>query len=300
MQLSRLVPYAVCPTTLKRICRQHGITRWPSRKIKKVGHSLKKLQRIIDSVQGVEGSIQLSSFYTKFPDLSSPNLTEATPVSTSKISCQLKPLNTQPDGSSLLSPLTTSSKSPSSSCSHSSSSSFCCFTEATQPPVTVHAFVGDGDAALEEEPSVVLKRAHFDAEVHNYGQEETKLLLKTHSRQAFREPPLPNDSNQVLRDGGSGLRVKATFGEEKIRFSFQQNWGFRDLQQQIVRRFNIDENTKVNLKYLDDDSEWVLLTCDADLEECTDLHRLSNSHTIKLSVHQSRSPNLGNSFGSRS
>lgn len=166
--------------------------------------------------------------------------------------------------------------------------------------MTVHAFVGDGDASLEEEPSGVLKRAHFDAEVHDYGQEKTKLLSKTHSLEASREPPLPKDSDQVLRDGGSGLRVKATFGEEKIRFSLKQDWGFRDLQQQIVRRFNIDENTKVNLKYLDDDSEWVLLTCDADLEECTDLHRSSNSHTIKLSIHQSCSPNLGSSFGSRS
>ncbi|KAL3514936.1 hypothetical protein ACH5RR_021838 [Cinchona calisaya] len=290
----------VCPTTLKRICRQHGITRWPSRKIKKVGHSLRKLQLVIDSVQGAEGAIQLNSFYNNFPELNSTDLASPSNLSLSKGSDRLQQLTTQPEGS-ILSPGTTASKSTSSG-SHSSSSSFCCSAGAMQS-LSVHV-PGAQDASSAEQCNLTLKRACSDAELHDLVKEETKLLVRSRSQKIFRDdvspdtlPPLPHRSSQISQCGSS-FRVKASFGEEKIRFRLQPHWGFEDLLQEVKRRFNIDNLIKIDLKYLDDDLEWVLLTCDDDLEECIDIYRSSNSCMIRLSLHQPYHLKLGSSFGS--
>lgn len=291
----------VCPTTLKRICRQHGISRWPSRKIKKVGHSLKKLQLVIDSVQGSEGAIQLSSFYTNFPELSSPNITGRSSLPTTKIDNHVKKQQTQ-QRESLFSPASTASKSTS-SCSHSSSSSYGCSTEAKEMNVNANV-PGTGDAS----PAVgVLKRALSDANLHDSIQEDTKLLVRSHSHKLFSDlPPLSSliamkkgKNNHALRNERT-FRVKATFGEEKVRFSMTQHWSFTDLQREISRRFKIDieDAKKVDLRYLDEDSEWILLTCNDDLEECIDIHNSSKTRTIKLSLRQSRYPNLGSSLDS--
>lgn len=191
----------VCPTTLKRICRQHGITRWPSRKIKKVEHSLRKLQNVIDSVQGVEDSFQLDSLYSKF------NIHN--------------PLN-----------------------------------------------------------------SHFTIQ-----SREDNLLNDLKCQNRIDHPTVINASSPILQKNSVPnnrlMKLKVTFGEERVRFSMQQHWRFNDLLNEIVKRFRIEEhgdNSRIEIKYLDDDSEWVLLECNADLEECLDVHNSCGSIMIKLAV----------------
>ncbi|XP_048430819.1 protein NLP5-like isoform X1 [Pyrus x bretschneideri] len=283
----------VCSTTLKRICRQHGIKRWPSRKIKKVGHSLQKLQLVIDSVEGASGAFQINSFYTNFPELTSPNLSGTSPFSSSKLSDQPKQTNLSPKGG-VLSPQATASKSPPSSCCQSSSSSQCCSSRTQQCPFSCNIAGNDDPVVGDKSRDSVLKRVRREAGLHAFGQDRAELLPRSQSQKLLCEQRNLQSIPHSLKNNGRVAqeskvqRVKVAYGDEKTRFRMQSNWRHEDLVQEIAKRFSIQDMSTYDIKYLDDDSEWVLLTCDDDLEECVDVCRSSESRTIKLSLQISR------------
>ncbi|RRT73176.1 hypothetical protein BHE74_00040484 [Ensete ventricosum] len=39
----------ICPTALKKVCRKHGMLRWPYRKIKSIDRTISNLQRELRS-----------------------------------------------------------------------------------------------------------------------------------------------------------------------------------------------------------------------------------------------------------
>ncbi|XWS14373.1 hypothetical protein CRYUN_Cryun35bG0003600 [Craigia yunnanensis] len=207
-------------------------------------------------------------------------------LSTSRLNDQPKQTNIQPEGGNFL-PQSATSNSPSSSCSPSSSSSHCCFSGAHQP--SKFNISGNEDPIIgENSGDGELKRVRSDAELYALSQEGPKPFPRSQSLRSLKEQlisddlqPISKNSSQIAQDLDA-QRVKVTYGDEKIRFRMQSKWRFKDLLHGITRRFNIDDISRFDLKYLDDDSEWVLLTCDADLEECIDVCRSSQGNTIKL------------------
>lgn len=244
---------------------------------------------MIDSVQGGSEAFPIGSFYTNFPELASPNLSGTSPLSTMRQTDHQKLESMQLPKTDVLSPQAT--KSPSSSRSQNSSSSQCYSSGTQQLPSAFCVASVEDPMAADSSGDVVLKRVRSDIEVHTSSQ-GPKPLPRSRSYKSLGEQPIP-DTLPLPEIGGpisqevDAQRVKITYGDEKIRFRLQHNWKLKDLLIEISRRFNIDDMHMFDLKYLDDDAEWVLLTCDDDLEECIDVCRSSQSLTIKLSLQVS-------------
>ncbi|KVI05172.1 Phox/Bem1p [Cynara cardunculus var. scolymus] len=232
------------------------------------------------AVHGGSGSFQIESFYSNFPKLASPGPSKTNPIPFS--ASKIETFDSKAaDGATAT------------SCSQGSSSS--------------QSFSGGTHQVQQVDEDTVegaLKRTKSDADIHTFSassdqDQEPKLFPRSHSHKSIHEPPkcqnLPPKPR--LMPDGHLRRVKVTFGEEKVRFRLQKDWGYNDLLQEIGKRFRLNDISGLHLKYLDDDSEWVLLTCDADLEECIDVYRSFKSGTIRLAL---REPQLrvGSSLGS--
>ena len=89
------------------------------------------------------------------------------------------------------------------------------------------------------------------------------------------------------------MTIKATYREDIIRFRIHLTSGIVELKEEVAKRLKLEVGT-FDIKYLDDDHEWVLIACDADLQECMEISWTSGSNIIRLLVHDVMT-NLGSS-----
>ncbi|KMS97563.1 hypothetical protein BVRB_5g125870 [Beta vulgaris subsp. vulgaris] len=358
----------VCPTTMKRICRQHGISRWPSRKINKVNRSLTKLKRVIESVQGTDGTFSLTSLGQ--PTMPVPVGSITWPAGVNGAYQQQSPTSKPddlPDERSEMpqfSPRVNGQTSGRAASSHEEripeQNGF--VSKAPSGSREVSAGTSTSHGSCHGSPGTESKppNDHFIPNFHEHAgnsiglfcQQNGELRLPSgfsmpeallaaqHPHEAFGgmlledagsskdlrnlcvsvaeanvdevipehswvNQPCPNPSPRFAmsaagmtsrfsaRPDMKTVTIKATFREDIIRFRFSLSSNIVELKEEVAKRFKLEVGT-FEIKYLDDDHEWVLIACDSDLHECLDISKSSGSNMIRLLI-QDIFCNLGSS-----
>ncbi|XVE84465.1 hypothetical protein DITRI_Ditri17bG0015800 [Diplodiscus trichospermus] len=338
----------VCPTTLKRICRQHGISRWPSRKINKVNRSLRKIRTVLDSVQGVEGGLKFDpatggfvaagtiiqeidtqktlAFSDKNPSVKIPeplnlekspaNLAscpngENSVVKLEEDECSVDGNNSEAARGVLIPNTCQEVKKP----SNSKSGAFQAGSIGTAPwTCPENAAIGslregghgwkeeDSDCRFVSRSSIFLAAAdEMDTQVggdariveHNHQPPSSSMTDSSNgsgsmshgsssSSESF-EKAKNSKLKTICVDSSSKITVKATYKEDTIRFKFEPSAGCFQLYEEVAKRFKIQYGT-FQLKYLDDEEEWVLLVSDSDLQECLEILEDVGTCSVKFQV----------------
>jgi len=84
-------------------------------------------------------------------------------------------------------------------------------------------------------------------------------------------------------DSGSKMIVKASYRGDTIRFKFDPSAGCFQLYDEVATRFKL-QNGSFQLKYLDDEEEWVMLVNDSDLQECIEILDDIGTRCVKFLV----------------
>ncbi|KAB2009007.1 hypothetical protein ES319_D10G138700v1 [Gossypium barbadense] len=318
----------VCPTTLKRICRQLGIPRWPSRKINKVNRSLRKIQTVLDSVQGglkfdpttgefiAAGTVMQEVDTQKTVVLSNKNLPIriSEPLDLEKSSAAS--LESCPDEENSVVKLEEDECSfggnnnmaarsvlVPSTCEEVKQSGVPCI-DCNDDSKSVSLDAGSFQAAsvrtadrtcpenADDEINIRMEADDGNAE-HNHQPTYSSMTDSSDgsgsishgsssSSQSFDEAK-NFEMKTICVDSSSKITVKATYKDDTVRFKFEPSAGCFELYEEIARRFKLQTGT-FQLKYLDDEEEWVMLVSDSDLQECLEVMEFVGTHNVKFQV----------------
>ncbi|KAJ6703415.1 PLANT REGULATOR RWP-RK FAMILY PROTEIN [Salix viminalis] len=322
----------VCPTTMKRICRQHGISRWPSRKINKSKGSegtfdltplttspLHVAVGAISWPSNLNGSNQQNSPDSKPPEYHGDRNGSSTCRTSGSdgqagLEDQLKGCRTPTShGSCQDNPENESApvKDPSASPFHER-----CIKAGGVSPETKKLNMSAAFSILDalvateaQEPfcGMLIEDAGSSKDLRNLCPAVADATVDEGvPESSWADPPCSNIlSTQMVAaplhaiphatpmQEMKRVTIKATYREDVIRFRISLSCGIVELKEEVAKRLKLEVGT-FDIKYLDDDRECVLIACDADLLECMDVSRSSSSNIIRLSVHDANA-NLGSS-----
>jgi hypothetical protein len=172
----------------------------------------------------------------------------------------------------------------------------------TNSPTSLHPSIDSIDnqtigrnSSFVQQADVIMVDGH-DTKEHTHPS--TSGMTDSSSGSASSQPTFKGNPGHIVKDRSSPvLTVKATYNSDTVRFKFLPALGWYHLLEEIAKRFKLTTGA-FQLKYKDDEDEWVILASDADLQECVDVLDSIGSRNVKLQVRDL--PCLISSSGSSS
>ncbi|XP_047091830.1 protein NLP2-like isoform X2 [Lolium rigidum] len=310
----------VCPTTLKRICRKHGILRWPSRKIKKVNRSLEKIQNVISSVHGVEGLIKYDPatgcLVSSVSPSEEPSMINAEHRSSDPlpIESDLSRHKFQPDydayQSEHLGQVVLPEAHNAKTCEdHINLNHGGLFPNSHFDRTSEGPRCQDESNGLYVAKEMTRAIRMDDMQVEGVNQknvlwnsvsmpQQCKVEAKANTADTKVEQSLASSSSMtdcssggtssdetlnIVNGTNSSIVIKATYKEDTVRLKLLASMKYQNLLNEVARRLKLSVGT-FQLKYKDDEDEWVILESDADLQECLDVLDTTGSRIVKVQV----------------
>lgn len=143
------------------------------------------------------------------------------------------------------------------------------------------AVADDMDTGVDRDDGIVEYNQHTSSSMTD-STNCSGSTLRSSSSQSFEEQKQPN-MNASSVENGSKITVKATYKEDTIRFKFDPSVGCFQLYEEVAKRLKLQNGT-FQLKYLDDEEEWVMLVSDADLRECLEILDDIGTRSVKFMV----------------
>lgn len=300
----------VSRSTLKRKCRQIGISHWPPSKGRKRSRRSPKGKKIHGFASGLE-TANLKSFSTS-QDVASPcrsSDTNGKKVLSGFEASSLKSV-------SLVKGVVSQCRSSCGTPKRIKVSKMASGVEATSPKL-IHSpidFISQywsscgspkGNKAAESGSSTRDFISQYRPMDQNLAEDRSLVLLPyscreknrsssyTHALSKTEDVQLDTNLSRYTMTGlaesneGMTSLIKAKYKDDMVRFHFYFKANIAELKKEVARRLNLTLGT-FKVKYLDDEDEWALLASDLDWQEFIYNARSSRSSTVRLLIQDVR------------
>ncbi|KAA8546735.1 hypothetical protein F0562_003164 [Nyssa sinensis] len=279
-------------STFKRRCREYGISRWPSHKINKDKQSLSTSTRkgVTKSVLGAEGSHNPNSVSPKLL----PGAVGTVSWSSSLNGSHRGYIQGSKEGRTWI--LTSHDVCLGNSIKETPPAMDLFISPTHKECIEVGSFPELAYEPTDSEPQRPLggisknlsnffsSAAEADLEGRISESDCTDLPCSDPgSKQAMATLSCPMPHVGAKQDTKK-VTIKAEYGEDKIRFQMSSTSGIDELKEEVTKRLMLKANT-FSIKYEDDDGDWILIACDADLQESMIMSSSSANNKIRLLVH---------------